>query len=621
MNVYLAQFSIDYGFSTSKNILYFPYSAGCIWAYANQFEEVKKNYTLKEFFVEKEDPEKLVNSLDDPKIFGFSSYVWNSNYSLKVAELVKRKYPNCVTIFGGPHVPTGDESWLKKYPFVDYVCYKEGEIVFYNLLLRIAGLEHSTKGMGFIEKGKLNKQQSPERIMDLAQLPSPYTNGYFDNLISKYAGTNMVLNTVIETNRGCPFKCTFCDWGGMTESKVKKFEMCRVHEEILWVAKNKLEFVISADANFGAFKERDMEITDFLIETKTKFGYPKYFDTSWHKNQGIHLVEMAKKLMDAGMMKRYSASLQSTTKSVLQAIKRKNIGENVLLQIKELCEKNGFGLFTDLMMPLPEETYESFEACLEQCLENNIAFNAVYTTIMPNAEMNTSEYRKKYGLQTAINKFVEPHSWAQEEEEVVVGTNSMSKKEFNNIALVAYLISGFHLAGFTDLIAKYYKKTEGITFTSFYKYFLDYFTKEKHTLVHQHIGPLANHVDDKKTNRIYGGVRFVPMFNDLGQKNRERFFGEVKEFCRHSLPDNINLDDLIQLQYNWQDHTQNAFEIDIKCKSNLFDYVNGPSPFVNSNHVYSIKAKGKKKNFISLGHFLAFAKPTRSWNTSIKVKS
>ncbi len=58
-----------------------------------------------------------------------------------------------------------------------------------------------------------------QRIMDLSEVPSPYTMGLFDYLPDMYPGK--IWNAVIETNRGCPFMCTFCDWGGTTFSKVK----------------------------------------------------------------------------------------------------------------------------------------------------------------------------------------------------------------------------------------------------------------------------------------------------------------------------------------------------------------------------------------------------------------
>jgi len=36
----------------------------------------------------------------------------------------------------------------------------------------------------------------------------------------------------IETNRGCPHKCTFCDWGTLTYTKVRHFDLKRVEDDI-----------------------------------------------------------------------------------------------------------------------------------------------------------------------------------------------------------------------------------------------------------------------------------------------------------------------------------------------------------------------------------------------------
>ena len=65
-------------------------------------------------------------------------------------------------------------------------------------------------------------------------------------------------NVTLETNRGCPYACTFCDWGSLTYNKVKKFCLNRVYDELEWVGKNGCDFISLADANFGMFPERDM---------------------------------------------------------------------------------------------------------------------------------------------------------------------------------------------------------------------------------------------------------------------------------------------------------------------------------------------------------------------------
>jgi radical SAM superfamily enzyme YgiQ (UPF0313 family) len=540
---------------------------------------------------------------------------------MDLAKRIKKKFPDCVIIIGGPHVPSSSQEWLRNNDYVDYAVYKEGEVVFHNIFRRILGLEHSTKGMGFLEDGSLNKQERPARIEDLSIVPSPYTSGYFDPLIKKYKNTGVVLNAVLETNRGCPFKCTFCDWGQVTESKIKKQDLCRVHLDILWFAQNKIEWVAVADANFGAFKDRDLAITNFLVETKKQHGFPKRLSISFHKNQGEHLVEIAKKLIDAGMNKEFTASLQSTSSTTLEAIKRKNISPEVVDRMKELSVKAGFKLHTELMTPLPGETYDSMHETLEYCVDNDITFRLSPVTVLPNAEMNEEQYREKYGLITQLNEMSEDHPWTKEHEEMVVATKTMNKKEFNDIMLIGYFIQSFHTTGFTDMIAKYYKKTDHVYFTTFYEKLINHFANCDNPVIDAHIKPLINHVDNGTTNKTLAGVLNVPLYNYLGKEHREVFFSEIKKFCRHYLPQNDNLDDLIALQYNWQNHTTNALESKIVCRSNLFDYINNNKKFELHDCIYSFEGSGiDQEKFLSLGHYLNYTKATGAWKTHVQLK-
>ena len=107
-NVYLAQFS-----TVSLDTYYFfPYSVGLIQSYAKSIPIIAKNYNLKPLLWKKLPIDQLVNSLDNPAVFGFSSYVWNANYNLQLAKAVKSKYPDCVIVFGGPGVPDADSDFF-----------------------------------------------------------------------------------------------------------------------------------------------------------------------------------------------------------------------------------------------------------------------------------------------------------------------------------------------------------------------------------------------------------------------------------------------------------------------------------------------------------------------------
>ena len=100
----------------------------------------------------------------------------------------------------------------------------------------------------------------------------------------------------METRRGCPYACTFCDLGALNHNKVYKTELGRVQEELDWLVESKLGSFYYVDNNFGLFKERDDKIVDMVIASKKKYGYPKSFFVNWAKNHKEEFINMAKKL-------------------------------------------------------------------------------------------------------------------------------------------------------------------------------------------------------------------------------------------------------------------------------------------------------------------------------------
>ena len=71
-------------------------------------------------------------------------------------------------------------------------------------------------------------------------MPSPYLNGIFDILIQDCL---YELEGTIETTRGCPFSCTFCEIGTKYYQKIKTPAVEKVFREIDWLSKNKVVFV------------------------------------------------------------------------------------------------------------------------------------------------------------------------------------------------------------------------------------------------------------------------------------------------------------------------------------------------------------------------------------------
>ncbi len=587
--------------NVKREFLYLPYSVGCIWAYANQNEKIKNNFTLKEIFIRKEDPAEILESLDDPRVFGFSSYVWNHHYNLKLARLIKEKYPKCVIIFGGPNVPISDPTFLKEHSFIDHCVFHEGEIKFQNILLNMLGESESIDSL--------------KRIPDLHHLPSPYTTGVFDHIIEKYKDTGIILNAIHETNRGCPFGCTFCDWGNGALGKVKKFNLKRVKSEILWCAKNKIEFLACADANFGAFKERDLEIIKFLCKIKNRYNWPKIFDTSWHKNSSEKVLEIAEVAMNAGLLRRFSASLQSVNKETLTAIRRTNISTEILLKIMKVAKEKNIEVGTELMLPLPLETYKTFLDNIEFCIKHNTYMTISPTGILVNSEMNKPEYKEKYGLKTLKNK-VGNCDHATEYEEIIIETSTMSTQQINDLMLLVYVLN-LHDTGFTDLIAKYYHKKFNKKFVDFYDKLWRYFAN-KDGIISDRIRPFLNHTTEGTSYQIYTGISVLPMLQDFGEDNRELFYSEIKSFCKDVFKDTKDIDDLIMLQYNWQNYKRHHNQFHLTCDSNLFEYITEDVMHDYKQTTYFCNNK-LPDNFKSIGDYIILNRFKRGWKSKIKA--
>src|SRR5215813_12957914 len=75
-----------------------------------------------------------------------------------------------------------------------------------------------------------------ERHKEVDEIPSPWLTGVQDEFFDGK------LAPLIETNRGCPFTCTFCVQGTSFYTKVHNFPVDRIKEEIHYIAKRIKQF-------------------------------------------------------------------------------------------------------------------------------------------------------------------------------------------------------------------------------------------------------------------------------------------------------------------------------------------------------------------------------------------
>ena len=380
-NVYLFQPNFDYGPGHTKEY-YLPYSVGLLWSYVQQFDAIKNNFQLQEIFFRRERINDVAKRIKNPKIVAFSCYLWNWEYNKKLAELVKKTYPDCIILFGGPQITDRPYQTLffQKHKYVDVIINGEGELSFHKVLTDV------------LENHPLQRVYTQARINELDVIPSPYLTGVFDRIIKD--NPEFGWHGTLETNRGCPYACTFCDWGTTTYSKVKKFDIDRVKKEIQWMSDQKIEYMVVADANFGIFADRDREIAIEIAGIKEETGYPKVVGITWQKNSQIQSAEIAKLLGSKG----FTLSVQSLDSDVLTAIKRKNMKINNLEEILTYCEKENIPTYTELILGLPNETVESWKNGHAKLLDHgqHSMIDVFLTTILENSEIN--QQIEQYGI-------------------------------------------------------------------------------------------------------------------------------------------------------------------------------------------------------------------------------
>ncbi|SVD69860.1 uncharacterized protein METZ01_LOCUS422714, partial [marine metagenome] len=174
-------------------------------------------------------PEDLKFQLEKkiPRVLCFTNYCWNLNISCEFAKRVKDKSPETIIVFGGPNYPlleNEQKDFLRVHPEIDFYVFRDGELAFTDLLKVL--FENGFNG----EKIKKSYQKINQThyliedeivcgeigpsIIDLDEIPSPYLSGLCDDLLSQ----NLIPN--IQTKRGCPFQCTFCEDGHSYHNKI-----------------------------------------------------------------------------------------------------------------------------------------------------------------------------------------------------------------------------------------------------------------------------------------------------------------------------------------------------------------------------------------------------------------
>ncbi|MBR2589641.1 MAG: radical SAM protein [Clostridia bacterium] len=448
---------------------------------------------------------------------------------------------------------------LEKYPFIDILQHGEGEISFRDLLRALAAHTDLScvNNISFRTKsGVLTTSYCAATDLDF---PSPYQSGFIDDIIQK--NPSFHFDALIETNRGCPYKCAYCSWGGV-KGKVRQFPKERVFADLEWCAAHKIEFIGFADGNFGMFA-RDEDFVDKIIELKKTTGYPKKFQVSYvsySKGSWDRLFRITKKLSDNDLCKGVTLSFQSMSPTVQKNIGRNNMNaESYKMQFSEYAAAE-IPTYSELILGLPGESVESWKAGLDEILElgQHTSLFVHLCEWLPLAQMADPVYMQHFGVRYTKIPLNQPHAKKSTDEiteysRIVTSTNTMSTDDWVQMNLLSVCVLCFHHLRLLQFAALYLYHEKKVKYSDFYAALLAYLLE--HNSVFRQIRTLFENVINKQE----GAVMFDSSFGDIAWgpeefaylktvRQKEQFFNGIKDFLAPFFENDALLSDLLSYQ-------------------------------------------------------------------------
>jgi radical SAM superfamily enzyme YgiQ (UPF0313 family) len=390
-------------------------------------------------------PAKLAAAIrtQPPDVLMLSNYVWNEALSHYFFQLAKSVNPNVLTVMGGPNIslePDRQVAFLERHPYLDVYLLGEADFNAYYLARAFADAGCSVERVGHAGIASATFRRDGKAVIDLTRprhkevdtIPSPWLTGIQDEFFDGH------LAPMIETNRGCPFTCTFCVQGTSFYTKVHQFDVPRMKEEILYIAHRirqkspHMGTLRIADSNYGMF-ERDVEISSYIGEMQRDFGWPTFIDATTGKNRPDRIIQSVEKV--SGALVLYQA-VQSLDEEVLRKVKRQTIKLDAYKALEVHMRGRGLRSTSDMILGLPGESLESHMRGLRSLLDSNIhQMHNFQAMMLKGSEMETTESRDLFRFQTRFR--VLPKNFGIyggekvfDVEEIVVATDTLPFEDY-----------------------------------------------------------------------------------------------------------------------------------------------------------------------------------------------
>lgn len=483
-----------------------------------------------------------------------SCYVWNFEKNLEHAKRAKELNPNCIVIAGGPEVPYKRKDVFELYPNIDVIALNEGERLVSEIVYRLQNnLDLDIPGL--LTKETINNPVKYAAKLDLSKCISPYIHCFEDmkRFVKQAHDNDKRVIVSLETNRGCPYACSFCDWGSDTNSKIRAWPEEMMLEALDCIVELQPNLVFINDSNYGSF-ERDYNYIKRLAEGKQRTGSPQIVTFQSAKNNKKYVNKCYKVLYDNGMVMAADMSFQHTDPEVLANIERSNISTNKLILEMEESFNLGIPMTGTLICGNPGDTLDKWQSAWNDLLV--LGFHDVVKVydfhLIENSPANEPEYKDKYKIKTLRKRQAEQVKDRNlYDADIIVGSYSFDINDYIKMQSHTALIQGMHNLNIVRFIAMALYHNKGYSYKNFYNDIKEFSTISK--ILAELETQISKYIDTEL------GIKFAEYKNKkcLYEEfiylscldNIDNLYSELNEYLKNHFKENL-ANDLTNFNYN-----------------------------------------------------------------------
>jgi radical SAM superfamily enzyme YgiQ (UPF0313 family) len=362
------------------------------------------------------DPQAYVDALlqFEPDLVGFSIYVWSTPCLVEVARRIKRARPACAVVFGGPSARRelfDLPAYAPAHDYMDALVSSEGEAVFQDVarlpvftgaaLRGVAGL-HLPTPEGWLQTA----HRDP--IADLDAIASPFQLGLMPRGSVAY----------LETYRGCPMSCRFCEWGAAETSRAV-FSADYIERELRAFRDHGVPsvFLLDAGLNLNARGFRN------LVEAEARTGLFQSADL-WAEIYPTHIRREHLDFLSRVRASYLGVGLQSLDPDVLREHDRPFDRSRFERAMRDLVTVATPEL--QIIFGLPSDSPDGFLRTLEYARSFRVGVRAYHCLVLPDALLSRARAGWDMHFDPQTLAMIACRGWSEED---ILRTRDMLSRE------------------------------------------------------------------------------------------------------------------------------------------------------------------------------------------------